>query len=142
MRERLIELIKNGIEEHQSKVTEDIRKTVYNNHRDNSKTDNICDVEETLTDYLLQNGVAVLSCKVGDVVYCLYQPPKEETRIAEVEIDTFEIHKGYIVIVGYDKHDNEGFCYRYFTREIGKTVFLTKEEAEKALERSKNNGFE
>lgn len=88
---------------------------------------------EWLADYLLQNGVVVLPCKVGDVVYCLYQPLKEETRIAEVEIDTFEIHKGYIVIVGYDKHDNEGFCYRYFTREIGKTVFFTKEEAEKIL---------
>lgn len=70
-----------------------------------------------------------LPCQVGDIVYCLYQFPQEETKIIELEIDTFEIHKSYILIKGYiGEH-----CFTYLVSEIGKTVFLTKEEAEQAL---------
>ncbi len=69
------------------------------------------------------------SCKVGDKVYCLHQQVKDETKIIEFEIDTLEIHKDYIIIDGFiGEH-----CYRYFTHEIGKTVFLTREAAENAL---------
>lgn len=126
MREKLIELIKNGIEEHQSKVAEDIRKTVYNNHRDNSKTDNICNIEETLADYLLANGVVVLPCKVGDTVYCI-----EENN---------DIYKTIVITIHCTVRQN--FCQTtngfLDLNDFGKTVFLTKEEAEKALERRKS----
>lgn len=59
MREKLIELIKNGIEEYQTKVSEQIKQAMCKNHRYNSKTDNIYSIEETIADYLLENGVSV-----------------------------------------------------------------------------------
>lgn len=71
-----------------------------------------------------------LPCAVGDTVYCLYKECQKETKIIELEIDFFEIHKDYVIINGYKGE----YCYRYFTREIGKTVFLTKEEAEQILQ--------
>ena len=90
---------------------------------------------ENIADYLIANGVIVPPCKVGYKVYCLYQECQKETKIIELEIDTFEIHKDYTIINGYcGEH-----CYRYFTHEIGKTVFLTKEEAKKKLEELRGN---
>ena len=88
-----------------------------------------------LADYLLANGVIVPPCKVGDVVY--------NTTFGEVN--------GYIV-------DNMKFTYtadglkcdevnasgRYSSRfgfeNIGKTVFLSREEAEAKLREVTQNG--
>lgn len=114
MRDRLIELLK---------------KIDY--VFDNDKRP-VGDCEEYTADYLIANGVVCPPVKVGDKVYCLYQECQKETEIIELEIDTIEIHKEYIIINGYKGEH----CYRYFLSEIGKTVFLTKEEAEKALKES------
>lgn len=84
--------------------------------------------------------IVSLPCNVGDDLYCLFRPVSEETKIIHIVIDTFEIHKDYIVIEGYSKTDNQGYCYRYFVKEIGKSVFFTREEAEKALKRGATNG--
>lgn len=73
-------------------------------------------------DYLLDNGVIVPLCKVGDTVY---------------EITTSEeIKQRKVKDIIYD---NDGFRLRlepYFSYEyyLNETVFLTREEAEKALE--------
>ena len=81
-------------------------------------------------DYLLDNGVIVPPCKVGDMVYEI--TTSEEIKQRKV--------KGII-------YDNDGFRLRlepYFSYEyyLNETVFLTREEAEKALERNKENAWD
>lgn len=86
-----------------------------------------CDSEE-LADYLLANGVIVLPCKVGDMVYvvCPVQ------GITEQKVKRFQLGSyGLMFATGKGVRPVDDF---------GKTVFLTREEAEKALaERNKSN---
>ena len=71
-----------------------------------------------LADYLLEHGVIVLPCKVGDTLYC-------ESAI-----------KGHIT---YLKAPDLEWIFE--NREIfGKEIFLTREEAERALKECKDNG--
>ena len=91
---------------------------------------------EMVADYLIANGVIVPPCKVGDTVY-------------NIEYNII-IKKWYVVKKWYvDSINNTGECwncklksnknkYKYdfrFVRfdDFGKTVFLTKEEAEAKL---------
>lgn len=85
---------------------------------------------ERLADHLLANGVIVPPCKVGDTLYILCGEPSR--TIKEFSVRT--------ILFG-ETHDSIGFAnkslftvwdkrwYDFF----GKTIFLTKEEAEKAL---------
>ena len=71
-----------------------------------------------LADYLLEHGVIVLPCKAGDTLYC-------ESAI-----------KGHIT---YLKAPDLEWIFE--NREIlGKEIFLTREEAERALKECKDNG--
>ena len=71
-----------------------------------------------LADYLLEHGVIVLPCKVGDTLYC-------ESAI-----------KGHIT---YLKAPDLEWIFE--NREIfGKQIFPTREEAERALKEWGNNG--
>lgn len=62
----------------------------------------------------------VLPCKVGDVLYAAESPPVIPLHVMEVAI--------YLALEGEDGGDYERIS------NIGKTVFLTREEAEKAME--------
>lgn len=64
--------------------------------------------------------VVVLPCKVGDVLYAAESPPVIPLHVMEVAI--------YLALQGEDGGDYERIS------NIGKTVFLTREEAEKAME--------
>lgn len=67
-----------------------------------------------IADYLLENGVVVLPCKVGDTVY---------------QTDTAgQIYASTVKNIIYDTSS-----IAFDERAIGTTVFLTKEQAEKAL---------
>lgn len=125
-RERLIELLKN----------------------DNCPSSFVCDANckyinsenclaERMADYLLENGVIVPPVEVDQSIWT-----------AEPFTDNIP-REGYITVLEYD---SEGFCgfwtsfgdiplsAEFISDDIGKTVFLTKEDAEKALaERSKHN---
>ena len=101
---------------------------------------------EIVADYLLSNGVIVPPVKVGDIVYIDNAPHNvvyiaiEEDGIsycAKYDCDEYECCKecpfakeisfGEVIMC-------EGNEYHEFTAsDIGKTVFLTREEAEKAL---------
>ena len=71
-----------------------------------------------LADYLLEHGVVLLPCKVGDTLYC-------ESAI-----------KGHIT---YLKAPDLEWIFE--NRKIfGKEIFLTREEAERALKERENNG--
>ena len=82
------------------------------------KTSNLA---ENITDDILASGVVVPHCKVGDSIYRVGNGEIWEWLIEHIEIYEDEI--GFV-----DDGEN------YFTPDkIGKTVFLTKEEAEQAL---------
>lgn len=99
--------------------------------------DDLCDAVHRIVDianYHKQGeNVIELPCKVGDTVYILVGEPSR--TIAEFRVRT---------IVFGETHDSIGFAnkslftiwdkrwYDFF----GKIIFTTKEEAEKALERS------
>ena len=120
-----------------------------------SATEMDCPSMEQVADYLLANGVIVPPCKVGDKVYiitscenilmdycfdgtgtvvcpfensCDYEEcDGNNLRLFETEVISL-YNEGY----GWNlecKHINKSFS-QY---DIGETVFLTKEEAEKAL---------
>ena len=83
------------------------------------RADDDCAVcgSERLADYLIEHGVIVLPCKVGDTLYC-------ESAI-----------KGYITyLVAPDLE------WIFENREkFGKEIFLTREEAEEKLKERKRN---
>lgn len=64
--------------------------------------------------------VVVLPCKVGDVLYAAESAPVIPLHVMEVAI--------YLALEGEDDGDYERIS------NIGKTVFLTRAEAEKALQ--------
>ena len=119
MRNRLIELIDDFIH------NIDVTKWYSEEH------------DEGLADYLLKNGVICPPCNVGDTVYIPWEYA-ETNGIAFFVVTSmvFDDKKPYIV-TNFESDDeifsaihNHGvFCFDDF----GKTVFLTKEEAEKVL---------
>ena len=72
-----------------------------------------------------EQGLLVrLPCKVGDTIYRCGDPIK---KIYEWQIACVEVYEDETVFV--DDSDNT-----FVEADIGKTVFLTREAAEKALE--------
>lgn len=100
-----------------------------------------------LADYLLEHGIIVLPCKVGDTVYIKGEPVKISFLNIENEItycvqldceklDCFSCPFYEDEVTWEGEHDCGTYGYMEFTEnDIGKTVFLTREEAEKALKK-------
>lgn len=79
-----------------------------------------------------QGRVVVLPCKVGDVVYGFYGEKTILPMVAKwIETNT----DGWCIAAQYTPM--APMFYRF--SDFGKTVFLTREEAEKALEAMKND---
>ena len=91
---------------------------------------------EHTADYLLDYGVIVPPCKVGASIYEITRNFISEFRVRFIEIgicSNLFLHTNLVSGIVYS---GEVFP----ESEIGKTVFLTREEAEKALaERRGNN---
>ena len=94
---------------------------------------------ERIADYLLENRVSILPCKVGDALYyhdykCgAFNDNKDEWNIIDSIVCEIRIKKkGTLVVMSSG---------RIFThKDFGKTIFNTKEDAEKALlERSEHS---
>lgn len=85
-------------------------------------------LEEFFADYLLKNGVIVSPCKVGDTVYVV----GEITR----QIIPYEITAIVYAKEGLFMTCNI-LCFSV-EHQFNKTVFLTKEEAEKHLQKGTN----
>lgn len=98
-------------------------------------TEWLCDIEARKADYLIANGVIVLTVKVGQTVYVLSGDEESDW------IDEYKVKYFYCSSKGINRYYIEcGTMGNNFRpKDIGKTVFLTPEEAEKALERSKGN---
>ena len=82
-----------------------------------------------LADYLLEHGVTVPPCKVGDTVY----RPSNCLGVVQFVIISFNIYESEMFFTD----DSENIIY---LSDIGKTVFLTREEAEQALRERESNG--
>lgn len=110
MRERLIELI--------------------------SKVQYMGGLEEKLADHLIAEGVIVPPVKIGQKVYIIGLCDDIEELIVTA---IFSKHNRYgSTFFRFLTDIGVGIDFSFPSEEIGKTVFLTKEEAEKALaERSK-----
>jgi hypothetical protein len=138
MRNRLVELFEKATTEAGKLFRETTKKVLAEKGRFSSKEDidrrNIYEVE---ADYLLENGVVVLPCKIGDIVWCNIEgfdrPLKGMIRRVSVSKDFTTIATG---VEGY-------FAQDYLINDFGKKVFYTKEEAELALNNIQNgNSFE
>lgn len=82
-----------------------------------------------LEDALESGKIVRLPCKVGDTVYFVCGNVSEY-KICEVEYDgIFFIFRCF-----NQKYVDEHKWFSFFDERIGKTVFLTREEAEKKLE--------
>ena len=86
-----------------------------------------------LADHLIANGVIVPPCKVYDTVYMI--TPNGNIRNLTIEGIDIEIEKKEVKMTCLAVYEFEGKpCYMQIQSfKFGKTVFLTREEAEKAL---------
>ena len=115
MRERLIELIRaSGCVETWDYCTDDFKKPnpIYE-----------------LADHLLANGVIVPPVKVGDTVW--FNTYKRNATVC-IGVQPHKVDRIDTVLVCDDK---ALVSTRIYDWEIGKTVFLTREEAEAALQK-------
>ncbi len=88
----------------------------------------------TLADHLIKNGVIVPPCKVGDTVYVDSHFFVSEYKIEEIAVDDMFMR----FFCKNEDYAIECRKFMFFDERIGKTVFLTRDGAEKALaERSK-----
>ena len=108
------------------KLTEIIKSTVVNAH--GTKLGDVFHPEfvENIVNNLIEGGAIVPPCKVGDKIYWYNMGG---------EIVEAEARK----IMYAAKHPH-GFVYDIGFEDFGKTVFLTREEAEAALKEKESNG--
>ena len=129
-----------------------------------TKKHNIMASSVILEDYaeeLLANGVIVPPCKVGDTVYVITDcsqimmyydndyltgtgaiecPFEDVCNFTDCNDDNTQVLETYVNYMGIEDGCKWYFCCEHINRandfnEIGKTVFLTREEAEAELEK-------
>ena len=115
-RERMIDLLKNAL-------------SAYGKDFSTDSTP-----QEFIADFILANGVIVPPCKVGDTVYTDVLKKIEGFVVVSVEFSyTANGFEGEVTA------SNGEYPLLVNFENIGKTVFLTKDQAEQALKES-NNG--
>ena len=86
-------------------------------------------------DFLLDKGVIFPPVKVDDVVYIVYKKNVYPVTVCAVKIDT-KTNSNRFCVEGWIQV-GRSYEHRYTAtfkwESVGKTVFLTREEAEKAL---------
>ena len=87
---------------------------------------------ENLADDLLADGVIVPPCKVGDTVYTIFKGDIKALKVTCAKTE----ESAEFVYRFYDAR-NKFLNMPFSDRSIGKTVFLTKEEAEEKLKELK-----
>ncbi len=116
-REKLIKLLGNGFYEALSKFKGE--------DNDKKGCDFLADyLLEILADTLLENGVVVPPCKIGDTIYNIYFNDDKKAYAIE-EFVAEEVSSERVIV------DN-GAC-EIGIEEFGEYAFLSREEAEKAL---------
>lgn len=124
MRDILIELIEQGQRDYYNAYGND--ETRLNKH---------------LADHLLANGVVVPLCNVGDKVYKLWSVGKYGKSVSEFVVTSVSQIMVGVWVVKYQKQARS--IYHKTTRyqcsfdDFGKTIFLSREEAEAKLKEGK-----
>lgn len=90
------------------------------------------DYAEEMADYLLDNGVIVPPCKVGDTVYVLGDEYFWEAEIIGYSVMTSKWNRREYEVVQFF-YKGEEKVNSMFVEKIGKEMFLSKAEAEYAL---------
>ena len=92
---------------------------------------------EYVADFLLSEGVLVPPCKVGDIVYKIFGGKIVEMRAVAIPLLITSLG-AHLSVTAENRREA---CISLDLDDFGKTVFLTREEAEKALaERSEGEG--
>ena len=98
--------------------------------------------EERTADLLLEHGVIVTPCKVGDTVWWVTEIVdencEEKPDILLGEIASFSVQKEGLW--AFCRYVNGLTFWHLVSDYFGKTIFLTREEAERALKERENNG--
>lgn len=87
---------------------------------------------EIIADYILANGVVVPPCKVGDTVYEFFDV-RGFYDINELIVTNITIGINPKMCALHTKTKLSGSATIYYDDCFGKTIFFTREEAEKAL---------
>lgn len=130
MRDRLIELLCAGTLKTEICTTE--------THLECESCRGDCGYCTILADHLLASGVILPPCEVGDAVYFPIEIEGEDEAFADV---------GTVFAIGIDERHimwisaryESGLKYYHTSYDFGKTVFLTRGEAENALKERNNN---
>ena len=122
-RDRLIELLKAIEKDPAITCPHWNENDCFNCPYDKEET---CDMEARKADYLLANGVILPPCKVGDI---LWIPSVNSNKVYSKVIKEILIHEKDGEIGKYVYASSAYFPFE----NIGKTVFLTKEDAEEKL---------
>lgn len=89
-----------------------------------------------LADYLLEHGIIVLPCKVGDRAYEITgRKTVSVYKVRAIRVELFGLFIEWDIVEGFVWQSLSGIN----ADEIGKTVFLTREDAERALKERENN---
>ena len=92
------------------------------------------DPADVVADFLLDNGVIVPPCNVGDVVFWITTDNKiRRNKVFSIKAESEDDHYTYFVKC---KIFNQ--VRMFYTFVIGRDCFITKEEAEKALKEREN----
>ena len=98
---------------------------------------------EEIANYLLENGVVAPPVKVGQTIYVLWSGGRKGIGVAEFKVISINIDcPDDMEIVCRSKKLNATMCRYANASDIGKTLFLSREEAEQALEREMARGYE
>ena len=117
MRDRLIELLLKSEPLHERDLDDDLADGEI----------------EAIADHLLSEGVIIPPCKVGDIVYTINRRHPKKWKVHFIGYNSqgeFKMH------IATEKFTEMIEAWDY---DIGKIVFLTREEAERTLERSDND---
>lgn len=87
--------------------------------------------DEELAEYLLDNGVVVLPCKLDDTVFVIPTKENNRTEVTPMRCLGFNLGKPYCTASCFDEKNK---LYQPSFEQFGKTVFLTEAQAKKALE--------
>ena len=97
---------------------------------------------EVIADSLLAHGAIVPPCKVGQTVYVLTYDSLsgiEESRVERMVIKELQDGTTIKIIVPCVLDDWWKAVREFYPEDFGKTVFLSRAEAEKELDRRKSN---
>lgn len=96
-----------------------------------------CNKLATYEDLEEQGLLVRLSCKVGTEVFAIFP---RDSHYTKCQIKKIEIRPTIFGKICYfaEPVARKGCCFKYFDNEFDKTIFLTREEAEKKLEEIRN----